>query len=434
MREDSWRHSSSRRVVVTGLGIFCPIGNSLDKVWDALMTGRSGTAPITRFDASAFETRIAGEVRNFDPRDRLGAKEARRTDRFVQLAVAAAQDALVSAELTIEQRNERRTGVLIGTALGGIETAERELNTLNTRGPGRVSPFFIPMFLADMASGYVSIVTGAKGPNLATLSACASGAHALGEAAEIIRRGDADVMLAGGSEAAVTPGSVAGFNAVGALSTRNDEAATASRPFDATRDGFVVAEGSAVLILESLDHALDRGVRLLAEVSGYSATGDACHIVQPSPDGEGAARAMAGAIARAGLIPTDIDYINAHGTSTPLNDRLETLAIKSVFDDHRIPPVTSTKALTGHPLGAGGAFEAVFTILAMQRGMIPPTWNLGTPDPECDLDYVTGGPRQADLRHTLSNSLGFGGHNVALAFSRYDPREGNDEMRSGDFR
>ncbi len=427
MREDSGRLSSARRVVVTGLGILSPIGNSIDEVWDSLMTGRSGTASITRFDASGFETRIAGEVRNFDPRDRLGPKEARRTDRYVQLAVAAAQDALVSAELKIDDRNQRRVGVLIGTALGGIETAERELNTLNTRGPGRVSPFFIPMFLADMASGYVSIVTGAKGPNLATLSACASGAHATGEAAEIVRRGDADVMLAGGSEAAVTPGSVAGFNAVGALSTRNEEAATASRPFDATRDGFVVAEGAAVLILESLDHALRRGARILAEVNGYGATGDACHIVQPSPDGEGAARAMTEAIARAGLAPADIDYINAHGTSTPLNDRLETVAIKSVFGEQGIPPVTATKALTGHSLGAGGALEAIFTILAMQRGMIPPTWNLATPDPDCDLDYVTEGPRRSELRHTLSNSLGFGGHNVALLFSRYDPGEGCTE-------
>ncbi len=427
MREDSGRLSSARRVVVTGLGILSPIGNSIDEVWDSLMTGRSGTASITRFDASGFETRIAGEVRNFDPRDRLGPKEARRTDRYVQLAVAAAQDALVSAELKIDDRNQRRVGVLIGTALGGIETAERELNTLNTRGPGRVSPFFIPMFLADMASGYVSIVTGAKGPNLATLSACASGAHAIGEAAEIIRRGDTDVMLAGGSEAAVTPGSVAGFNAVGALSTRNEEAATASRPFDATRDGFVVAEGAAVLILESLDHALRRGARILAEVNGYGATGDACHIVQPSPDGEGAARAMTEAIARAGLAPADIDYINAHGTSTPLNDRLETVAIKSVFGEQGIPPVTATKALTGHSLGAGGALEAIFTILAMQRGMIPPTWNLATPDPDCDLDYVTEGPRRSELRHTLSNSLGFGGHNVALLFSRYDPGEGCTE-------
>lgn len=429
MRADNGRQHSSRRVVVTGLGILCPIGNSLDQVWDSLMTGRSGTAPITRFDASGFETRIAGEVRNFDPRDRLSPKEARRTDRYVQLAVSAAQDALVSAELKIDQRNERRAGVLIGTALGGIETAERELNTLNTRGPGRVSPFFIPMFLADMASGYVSIVTGAKGPNLATLSACASGAHAIGESAEIIRRGDADVMLTGGSEAAVTPGSVAGFNAVGALSTCNDEAATASRPFDATRDGFVVAEGAAVLILESLDHALTRGARILAEVTGYGATGDACHIVQPSPDGEGAARAMAEAIASAGLVPADIDYINAHGTSTPLNDRLETVAIKSVFREHRIPPVTATKALTGHALGAGGAMEAVFTILAMQHGVIPPTWNLATPDPDCDLDYVTNGSRHADLRHSISNSLGFGGHNVALLFSRYDPGIGDDERR-----
>ena len=431
MPEGSWQESSSRRVVVTGLGIFCPIGNSLDEVWDSLMTGRSGTVPITRFDASGFTTRIAGEVRDFDPRDRLGPKEARRTDRYVQLAVAAAQDALASAELTIGPRNERRVGVLIGTALGGIETAERELNTLNTRGPGRVSPFFIPMFLADMASGYVSIVTGAKGPNLATLSACASGAHALGEAAEIIRRGDADVMIAGGSEAAVTPGSVAGFNAVGALSIRNDEPGTASRPFDATRDGFVVAEGAAVLILEARDHAVARGARILAEVSGYGATGDACHIVQPAPDGEGAARAMVRALACADLAPAAIDYINAHGTSTPLNDRLETVAIKSVFGEQRVPPVTSTKALTGHLLGAGGAVEAVFTILAMQHGMIPPTWNLTTPDPDCDLDYVTDGPRQSALRHTLSNSLGFGGHNVALIFSRYDPGEGDDGLHVG---
>lgn len=424
MVEDSWRSSSDRRVVVTGLGILCPIGNSVDAVWDSLMTGKSGTVPISRFDASGLESRIAGEVRDFDPRDRLGPKEARRTDRYVQLAVAAAQDALVSAELKIDGRNERRIGVLIGTALGGIETAERELHTLNTRGASRVSPFFIPMFLGDMASGYVSIVTGAKGPNLATLSACASGAHALGESAEIIRRGDADVMIAGGSEAAVTPGSVAGFNALGALSTRNDEAATASRPFDATRDGFVVGEGAAVLILESRDHAQERGARILAEVSGYAATGDACHIVQPSPDGEGAARAMVQALARAGLQPAAIDYINAHGTSTPLNDRLETVAIKSVFGEQRISPVTSTKALTGHLLGAGGAVEAVFTILAMQRGVIPPTWNLATPDPDCDLDYVTDGPRRAELRHTLSNSLGFGGHNVALVFSRDDSGEG----------
>jgi 3-oxoacyl-[acyl-carrier-protein] synthase II len=424
MRDDNWRHSSSRRVVVTGLGILCPIGNTIDEAWDSLMTGRSGTAPITRFDPEGFGSRIAGEVRGFDPKQRLGAKDARRVDRYIQLAVAATQDALASSELRITQRNERRIGVLIGTALGGIETAEREIGTLKSRGPNRVSPFFIPMFLADMAPGYVSIVTGAKGPNLATLSACASGAHAIGEAAEMIRRGGADVMIAGGAEAPVTSGSVAGFHAMGALSTLNDEAETASRPFDATRDGFVVAEGAAILILESLDHARARGANVLGEVTGYGMSGDACHITQPAPDGEGAARAMTEAVSCAGLGPSAVDYINAHGTSTPLNDRLETVAIKQAFGDHQhIPPVTSTKALTGHLLGAGGAIEAVFCLLALQRQIIPPTWHLRNLDPDCDLDYVTGGPRPAELRHTLSNSLGFGGHNVALVLSRYSQED-----------
>ncbi|MDI3341503.1 MAG: beta-ketoacyl-ACP synthase II [Sphaerobacter sp.] len=410
----------ARRVVVTGMGIVSPVGNTLDAAWDALLSGRSGTGPITRFDASGFATQIAGEVRDFDPRDRLDAKEARRTDRFIQLAVAATQDALAHAELKITEANARRVGVLLGTALGGIETAERELRTLAERGPGRVSPFFIPMFLADMGSGYVSIVVGAKGPNFATLSACASAAHALGEAAEIIRRGDADVMLAGGAEAPVTPGSVAGFNALGALSTRNSEPETASRPFDATRDGFVVAEGAATLVLESLEHAVRRGAPILAELRGYGATGDACHIVQPAPDAAGAAEAMAIAIERAGCTPAEVDYVNAHGTSTPLNDRLETVALKRVFAGHRVPPVSSTKALTGHLLGAAGAVEAVFTILALTRGVIPPTWHLRTPDPACDLDYVTDGPRPATIRHALSNSFGFGGHNVSLLFSRFE--------------
>lgn len=410
----------ARRVVVTGLGILSPVGNTLDAVWEALLAGRSGTGPITRFDADGFASRIAGEVRGFDPRDRLEPKEARRTDRFIQLAVAATQDALAHAELEITSGNARRVGVLLGSALGGIETAERELRTLAERGPGRVSPFFIPMFLADMGSGYVSIVTGAKGPNFATLSACASAAHALGEAAEIIRRGDADVMLAGGAEAPVTPGSVAGFCALGALSTRNDEPESASRPFDSTRDGFVIAEGAATLVLESLEHAVRRGAPILAELTGYGATGDACHIVQPDPEGAGAAEAMEIAIAGAGLAPSDIGYVNAHGTSTPLNDRLETLALKRVFGEERVPPVSSTKALTGHLLGAAGAVEAVFTVLALTRGVLPPTWHLRQPDPECDLDYISDGPRRAEVRHAMSNSLGFGGHNVSLVFSRYD--------------
>ncbi len=410
----------ARRVVVTGLGIVSPIGSTVDDVWDSLVLGRSGTGPITRFDPDGLDTRIAAEVRDFDPRSRLGHKEARRTDRYVQLAVAATQDALSAAEFKVDAGCAERVGVIVGSALGGIETAEREFNTLSERGPGRVSPFFIPMFLADMASGYVAIMLGAKGPNYATLSACASGAHAIGEAAEVIRRGEADVMVAGGSEAAVTRGSVAGFNAVGALSTRNDEPDTASRPFDATRDGFVVGEGAAVLLLERLEHALERGAPILAEITGYASTADASHIVQPAPDGEGAARAMALAIRSAGLEPGEIDYINAHGTSTPLNDRLETVAIKAVFGE-RVPPVSSTKALTGHLLGAGGAVEAVCSILALERQTIPPTWHLTTPDPECDLDYVADGPRAARLDHVLSNSLGFGGHNVALVFSRYSP-------------
>ncbi|MGA7671150.1 MAG: beta-ketoacyl-ACP synthase II, partial [Nitrolancea sp.] len=312
-----------------------------------------------------------------------------------------------------------RVGVLVGSALGGIGTAERELNVLATRGPKRVSPFFIPMYLADMASGFVGIEVGARGPNLATLSACASSAHAIGEAAEMIRRGAADIMLAGGSEAAVTAGSVAGFCALQALSTNNDEPETASRPFDATRDGFVVAEGAAVLVLERLDHALERGATIRAEVSGYGMSGDAYHIVQPTPDGSGAAAAMRLATVSAGVATDQIDYINAHGTSTPLNDRIESTAIKDVFAGAAVPPISSIKALTGHLLGAAGAVEAVASVLALQTQTIPPTWHLQTPDPECDLDYVSTGPREAKLTHILSNSLGFGGHNVSLMFTRW---------------
>jgi len=384
------------------------------------MDGRSGTGPITRFDASGFDSRVAAEVDDFDARDHMNPKDARRADRFIQLAVAASRAALDNAELTIDDENRERIGVVIGSALGGIETAERELNILATRGPQRVSPFFIPMYLADMASGYVSIELGARGPNLATLSACASAAHAIGESAEMIRRGAADVILAGGSEAAVTPGSVAGFSALKALSTRNDEPETASRPFDATRDGFVVGEGSAVLVLESLEHALARGAQILAEVSGYGASADAFHITQPSPDGGGAAKAMAVAIESAGLSGSDVDYINAHGTSTPFNDRIESTAIASVFDGASVPPVSSIKALTGHLLGAAGAVEALACIATLQHQILPPTWHLDTPDPDCPLDYVRNEPRPAMVRHVLSNSLGFGGHNVSIVFSAYN--------------
>ncbi len=408
------------RVVVTGMGIVSPIGSDLPTVWQSLLDGRSGTDLVTRVHVSDLPSRIAGEVRDFDPVHWLGPKEARRTDRFIQFAVAAARLALQQAGLEIAGDLANRTAVIIGSALGGMETIERELGVLFTRGPSRVSPFLIPMFLPDMAAGYISIVTGARGPNFSTLSACASGAHAIGEGAEIIRRGQADVVLAGGSEAAITRGIIAAFCALQALSTRNDEPRTASRPFDLTRDGFVIAEGAAVLVLERLDHALARGALILAELTGYASTADAYHIVQPCASGEGAARCMRLAIDDAGLTPGDIDYVNAHGTSTPLNDAAETTAIKAAFAGHRIPPVSSTKSLTGHLLGAAGAVEAVFAILALQHQVIPPTWHLREPDPACDLDYVPEGPRPARLRHAMSNAFGFGGHNTSLIFSRYE--------------
>lgn len=411
--------SPTRRVVITGMGIHCPIGSTLDDVWTSITTGKTGTGPITRFDATDLDSQVAGEVSDFDPRQYLPAKEARRADRYVSLAVASSLEAIEHAGLTINEGNSERIGVLIGTAMGGMETIEKELGVLAERGPGRVSPFFVPMYLADMASGYVSITIGARGPNLATLSACASAAHAIGESAEIIRRGDADVMLAGGSEAAVTRGSVAGFAALQALSTRNDDGETASRPFDSTRDGFVIAEGAAVLVLESLEHATNRGAEILAEVTGYGLTADASHIVQPASDGGGAARAMRHAIDRMGITPAEVDYINAHGTSTPMNDRLETLSVKTVFGEVTCPPISSTKALTGHLLGAGGGIEAVFTVQAIQQKTVPPTWHFQHEDPDCDLDYVTDGPRQASIDHALSNSLGFGGHNVTLGISRF---------------
>ena len=419
MTEAAARLADDKRVVITGMGLITPIGSSPDALWTSLVNGHSGTGAITLFDAQGFDSRIAGEVRDFDPRDVLDAKEARRTDRFIQFAVAATRSALASADLELDDSNRGRTGVLIGSALGGIGTAERELNTLATRGPKRVSPFFIPMYLADMASGYVGIDIGAKGPNLATLSACASSAHAIGEATEMIRRGSADVMLAGGSEAAVTAGSVAGFSALHALSTRNDEPETASRPFDATRDGFVVAEGAAVLVLERLTFARSRGATILGEMTGYGMSGDAYHIVQPTPDGSGASTAMKLAVESAGLRPKDVDYINAHGTSTPLNDKIESAAIRTIFGKDTIPPTSSIKALTGHLLGAAGAVEAIASLLAIKHQTVPPTWHLGTPDPDCDLDYVPNQPREASITNVMSNSLGFGGHNVSLIISHW---------------
>ncbi len=409
-----------RRVVVTGMGIVSPIGNDPGTVWQALMEGRSGTATIRRFDAQDLPSRIAGEVRAFDATQYLPAKEARRTDRFVQFAVAAAKEALRSAGLDGTTAFAERTGVLIGSALGGVETFEQGVETLRTRGPSKVSPFMIPMFLADMAGGYVAIEIGARGPNFATLSACASGANAIGEGMRMIREGRVDIVLAGGSEAPLTPSVVAGFAALQALSRRNDAPETASRPFDRTRDGFVIAEGAAILVLEAEDVARSRGAPILAEVVGYGTTADAHHIVQPCSDGAGAVAAMRQALADAELQTGDIDYVNAHGTSTPLNDIAETAALKTVFGGRsKVPPVSSTKALTGHLLGAAGALEAAICVLALQHQTIPPTWHLREPDPACDLDYVANEPRAASLRYVMTNAFGFGGHNAVLILGRY---------------
>jgi 3-oxoacyl-[acyl-carrier-protein] synthase II len=404
-------------VVVTGIGCVSAVGIGREENWKTILDGKGGVANIDRFDASEYPVRIAAQVVGFDAANYMDAKDARRADRFIQFAVAAAREAVDQAGLNISDDNAERVGVIIGTAMGGLATFEDGVRTLHTRGPGRVSPFFVPMMLPDMATGIVSIQLGAKGPNLATVSACASAAHAIGEAAATIRRGDADVMLAGGSEAAVTPAGVAGFAAAGALSTRNDDPEHASRPFDRQRDGFVLGEGGAVLVLETLSHAQARGATPLAVVSGYGTTADAAHIVQPSPGGEGAARAMKLAIGRAGLTPSDISYINAHGTSTRLNDAYETLSVKTVFGDAP-PPISSTKGATGHLLGAAGGVEAVYTVLAIRDQVMPPTINYEEPDPDCDLDYVPNEARPAEIQHAVSNSLGFGGHNVSLVFSR----------------
>ena len=407
---------SSRTVVVTGVGVVSPLAVGREDSWTRLVAGDSGIRPIERFDTTGFDSRIAAQVPDFDPTLYLDRKDARRTDRYIQFAMAAAREALEHADYEIQPETSHRVGVIIGTAMGGLETFENGLKTLNERGPSKVSPFFVPMMLADMASGFVSIQLGARGPNFATLSACASGANAIGEAAETIRRGDADVILAGGSEAPVTPGGLAGFAAAGALSTRNDDPTHASRPFDLNRDGFVIGEGGAVLVLESLEHARNRNAVVLATVSGYATTADASHIVQPAPKGEGAARAMTLALSKACVTAGEISYINAHGTSTKLNDRYETEAVKSVFSGN-VPPISSTKGATGHLLGAAPAVEAAFSVMTISCQCLPPTINYETPDPDCDLEYVPNSKRSATVRHVMSNSFGFGGHNAVLIFS-----------------
>ena len=407
-----------RRVVVTGTGGICAIGNTIPEIWQAAVSGISGIAPITRFDATGYGTTFAGEVKGFDATTEIGKKEARRLDRYSQLAIIASRQAVSQSGLDIASEAER-VGVLIGTGMGGMETFEAGTESLLDGGPRRVSPFFVPMLLANMASGNVAIDLGAKGPNFAPVSACAASAHAIGEGYRMIRTGHADVFIAGGGEAPITRMGVAGFGAMGALSTRNDDPQGASRPFDAGRDGFVLAEGAAALVLESLDHALARGATILGEVIGYGLTDDANHMVQPAPGGEGAARAMRLAMADGRIQPADIGYINAHGTSTPMNEKLETAGIKSAFGDAAYKvPISSTKSMTGHLLGAAGALEAAITLQALHHGVLPPTINQIEADPECDLDYIPNVARERDISIAMSNSMGFGGHNVSLIFAR----------------
>ncbi|HPT96782.1 MAG TPA: beta-ketoacyl-ACP synthase II [Armatimonadota bacterium] len=411
---------SRRRVVVTGLGAITPLGNTVAAYWEGLKAGRSGAGPITRFDASPFTTRIACEVKGFNPEEYIDPREVRHIDRFAQFAIAAAKQAVADSGLEITPENAERIGVVIGSGIGGIETWEKQHAIYLNRGPGRISPYFVPMMICDMAAGHVSITLGCKGPNLATVTACATGTHAIGDAASIIRRGDADVMIAGGTEAAITPMGVGGFCAARALSTRNDEPERASRPFDKDRDGFVPGEGVGVLVLESEEHARARGAMIYAEVAGYGMTGDAHHITAPAPGGEGAARAMLLALKDAGMAPSDVDYINAHGTSTQANDVAETAAIKRAYGEHaRKLMVSSTKSMTGHLLGAAGGIEAIACALAVRYGVVPPTINYETPDPECDLDYVPNTAREVRVRAAMSNSLGFGGHNACLIFRAF---------------
>jgi 3-oxoacyl-[acyl-carrier-protein] synthase II len=410
-----------RRVVVTGMGMITPVGNDVATTWRSLIEGKSGTAPITKFDASKFPVRFAAEVKGFNPLDYMDRKEAKRADQYTQYAVAAARQAMTNANLV--ERNGMdpdRIGVIIGSGIGGLKSFEEQHDVYRERGVGKISPFFIPMFIADIAAGIVSMMFNAKGPNYATVSACATSAHAIGDAYRTIQYGDADIMITGGAEATVTPMAIGGFANMKALSERNESPESASRPFDATRDGFVMGEGAGILILEELEHALKRGATIYAEIVGYGATGDAYHLTAPAPDGEGAQRAMKRALKDAGLEPKDIQYINAHGTSTPANDFNETRAIKAVFGEYaKTVNVSSTKSATGHMLGAAGAVEAVVSAMVVGTGIIPPTINYHNPQPELDLNYTPNTSVKRDVNAVLSNSFGFGGHNTTLAIKRY---------------
>jgi 3-oxoacyl-[acyl-carrier-protein] synthase II len=406
---------TEHRVVITGMGAVTPLGLDIDSTWAGIRAGRSGIGPITLFDAAGFDTRFAGEVRGFDPTRWMERKEAKRMDRYCQFGVAAAVQAIENARLPVTEENRNEIGVLIGSGIGGIQTLEEQAKVLLERGPDRISPFLIPMLICDMASGMISILLGLGGPNTCVVTACATGSNALGDAAAIIRRGDALAMLAGGTEASITQLGIGGFCAMRALSTRNDEPQRASRPFDAERDGFVMGEGAAVLVLEQREYALERGARILAEVVGYGMSADAYHMTQPAPEGQGAVRSMQRALRAAGLRPEAVDYVNAHGTSTGPNDRNETAALKTVFGERAYRmPISSTKSMTGHQLGAAGAVEAMFCVLAIRDGIIPPTINYENRDPECDLDYVPNRARDGKVRVAMSNSFGFGGHNATL--------------------
>jgi 3-oxoacyl-[acyl-carrier-protein] synthase II len=410
-----------RRVVVTGVGLVSCVGLTAGETWESLVAGRGGVGPITRFDASAFRCQFAGEVKGFDAERFIPKKEIKKLDTFIHYAVAASHEAIRDSGFEITEETATRAGTYIGSGIGGFQVIEREHKAYLEGGPNRISPFFIPAAIINLASGYVSIMFGLKGPNSATCTACSSGAHAVGDSFKIIERGDADVMVCGGAEAAITPMGVGGFAAMRALSTRNDDPSRASRPFDKEREGFVIGEGAGILVLEELERARARGARIYAEMVGYGMTGDAFHITQPSEDADGAARAMQAAFRDAGIGPAELDYINAHGTSTPYNDKLETLAIRRVLgsEAERVA-VSSTKSMTGHLLGAAGGLEAGILALAIKNGVIPPTINYTTPDPDCDLDYVPNEARPAEIRYGLSNSFGFGGTNAALVMKRYE--------------
>jgi len=410
----------SRRVVVTGLGAVTPIGIGKDSFWQNLVAGKSGVARITHFDPSNFDSQIAAEIKDFDPGNFMEKKEARKLARFIQFGIAASKLAVEDAALTINSQNADSIGVIIGSGIGGIIFLEEQVGVLLTKGPGKLSPFTVPFMIADMAAGYASIMIGAKGPNFAVVSACASGTHSIGEAFKIIQRGAAEAVIAGGAEATISPMGIGSFCASRALSTRNSEPERASRPFDKGRNGFVMGEGAGCVVIESLDFALARGAKIYAELVGYGASGDAHHITAPAPEGEGAVRSMRAALKDAALSPTDIDYVNAHGTSTELNDKYETMALKTAFGEHaRKLAISSNKSMIGHLLGASGAVEFVATVLSIKNDIAPPTINYNDPDPDCDLDYVPNQSRKLPIRAAISNSFGFGGHNATLVAKKY---------------